>query len=68
MLTNKQFIFERSFEGQRVLVAVNADGEAYDAHFNANAGRARDLLTGQTHDFGGGRKLPPYSAAYWEIY
>ena len=68
MLTNKQFIFERSFEGQRVLVAVNADGEAYDAHFNANAGRARDLLTGQTHDFGGGSKLPPYSAAYWEIY
>ena len=68
MLTNKQLIFERSFEGQRVLVAVNADGEAYDAHFNANAGRARDLLTGQTHDFGGGSKLPPYSAAYWEIY
>lgn len=66
-MTNKQFIFERSYEGKRVLVAVNADSEAYDAHFNANAGRARDLLTGEMHDFGGGSKLPPYSAAYWEI-
>ena len=67
LLTNKQFIFERSYEGKRILVAVNADSEAYDAHFNANAGRARDLLTGEMHDFGGGSKLPPYSAAYWEI-
>jgi len=50
-----------------VLVAVNADGEAYDAHFNANAGRARDLLTGQTHDFGGGSQLPPCSAFFWKM-
>nr|WP_319488154.1 alpha-amylase family glycosyl hydrolase [uncultured Caproiciproducens sp.] len=68
LLTNRQFIFERSYEGARVLVAVNADSEPFDAHFNADAGRARNLLSGEMHDFGGGSTLPPYSAQYWEIY
>lgn len=68
LLTNKQFIFERAFEGNRVIVAVNADGIPFTAHFNANAGRGRDLLTGEVHDFGGGSELPPYRAFYWEIF
>ena len=68
LLTNRQFIFSREFEGERVLIAINADKEAFDAHFDAKAGRAKDLLSGKTHDFGGGSRLPPYSAAYWQIY
>lgn len=68
LLTNRQFIFERSYENQRILVAINADGKPFTAHFNANAGRAKDLLTGEIHDFGGGSELPPYSAFYWEIF
>ena len=68
LLTNQQFIFERSFEGNRVLVAINADSQPFDAHFNANAGRARDLLSGAVHDFGGGSHLPAYSAYFWEIF
>ena len=65
VLTNHQFIFEREFEGERVLVAINASAEPYTAHFNANAGRATDLITGNLHDFGGGSELAPYSAAFW---
>lgn len=61
-------IFERAFEGHRVLTAINADSNPYTAHFDAGAGRARDLLTGKVHDFGGGSELPPYSAFYWEIF
>lgn len=68
MLNNKQFIFERSYKDKRVLVAINADSETYVAHFNANAGRAKDLITGEIHDFGGGTEMPPYYAAYWEIF
>lgn len=68
MLNNGQCIFERSFEGERVLVAINATADTYVAHFNANAGRATDLITGELHDFGGGSELPPYSAAYWKIF
>ena len=64
-MTNKQLIFERSCDGERVLVAINAENAPYTAHFNANAGRAVDLITGKPHDFGGGSELPAYSASYW---
>ena len=67
LLTNRQIIFERKTEGERVLVAVNADGEPYVAHFDAGCGLAWDLITGEQHDFGGGSLLPPYSAYYWKM-
>ena len=66
LLTNKQCIFERKTDGERVLVAINADGEDFYAHFNAECGRAVDLITGEDHDFGGGSKLPPYTARFWK--
>ena len=50
MLTNKQCIFERKSEHERVLVAINADSEGYTAHFDARCGRAVDLITGREHD------------------
>ncbi len=67
LLTNKQCIFERKSEHERVMVAVNADSESYVAHFDAGCGLAEDLLTGETHDFGGGSELPPYSAYFWKM-
>ena len=48
-----------------MIVALNAADYPYTAHFDAEAGRAVDLLTGEDHDFGGGSVLPPFSAAYW---
>ena len=65
VLTNRQIIFERCWENERVLVAVNADNVPYTAHFDARTGRATDLITGKPHDFGGGSELPPYSVAFW---
>ena len=35
VLTNRQCIFEREADGERVLVAVNADDQPYTAHFDA---------------------------------
>ena len=67
VLTNHQIIFERSCDGERVLVAVNAGGETYTAHFDAGCGQAQDLITGEMHDFGGGSQLPPYSVQYWKM-
>ena len=61
----RQIIFERSADGERVLVAVNADSVPFVAHFDAQAGRAVDLLTGAPLEFGGGSQLPPYSVAFW---
>ena len=67
VLTNRQCIFERKSEHERVLVAVNADDREYVAHFDAGCGTAVDLISGQTHDFGGGSTLPAYSAFYWKM-
>ena len=67
LLTNRQCIFERKTDSERVLVAINADGENFHAEFDAGCGTAVDLITGETHDFGGGSDLPPYSAAYWKM-
>ena len=66
-LTNRQIILERALPEERILVAVNADGTPYTAHFDAGASRAVDLLTGTPHSFSGGSQLPPYSVAYWRI-
>lgn len=67
VLTNKQCIFERKSANERVLVAINADGESYTAHFDAGCGTAVDLISGEKHDFGGGSELPPYSAYFWKM-
>ena len=67
LLTNRQGIFERASGHERVMVAINADGAPFTAHFDAGCGMATDLITGQPHDFGGGSELPPYSAAFWKM-
>jgi cyclomaltodextrinase len=66
VLTNRQCIFERKTDNERVLVAINADENAWHADFDAGCGQAEDMLTGKKHDFGGGSDLPPHSAAFWK--
>ncbi|MDO4796858.1 MAG: alpha-amylase family glycosyl hydrolase [Coriobacteriales bacterium] len=58
-------VFQREGEGQRVIVAVNIANEPVRLHFNANCGRAVDLITGEDHDFGGGSEVGPHSCHYW---
>ncbi len=67
LLTNRQAIFERSADGERVLVAVNADSQPFTAHFDAGAGCADDMIDGSFHDFGGGAVLEPYSVHFWRV-
>lgn len=67
VLTNKQCIFERAAEGERVLVAINMDENPYTAHFDAGCGKAVDLISGKEHDFGGGSELAPYSVQFWKM-
>lgn len=64
----KQLIFARSYEGERVICAINVDSEPHTAHFDAQAGRAYDLMTGQTIDFGGGLNIPARSALIGRVY
>ena len=67
-MTNKQLIFERNYEDERVLIAINIEDKEHVAHFNANAGRAVDLLTDEIFDFGAGSRLEPYCVKYLKIY
>ena len=62
VLQNKACVWEREADDDRVMVACNIDGAPFTAHFDARAGRAEDLITGQIVDFGGGLEIPPYTA------
>lgn len=64
VLTNRQCIFERKSENERVLVMINADENEYTAHYDAGCGMGTDLITGEKYDFGGGSVMPPYSAKF----
>ncbi len=66
VLTNRQCVYERESGEGRVMVAINADENPFTAHFDARAGRARDLITGAEIDFGGGLDLPPYTCYFLE--
>ncbi len=66
-MTNKQLVFERSFEDERIIVMINADENEYVAHYNANAGCGTELFTGCNFDFGAGSKMPPYSVQYVKV-
>jgi len=66
-LTNRQIVFERRHEDERIIVLINADENEYTAHFNANAGCGTELLYGKPFDFGAGSYMPPYSVQYVKI-
>jgi glycosidase len=65
----EQCVFERRCASaggeERVLVAVNLASGTAHLDFDAGCGQARDLVTGETHDFGGGSDLEPYSCHFW---
>ena len=67
LLTNRQCIFERKCDEERVLVAINLDENPFTAHFDAGCGQALELISGRNHDFGGGSELPPYSVQFWRM-
>ena len=66
-MTNRQLVFERRFEDERIIVMINADCCEYTAHFNAEAGCGTDLISGNHFDFGGGSRMEPYSVKYIKI-
>ncbi|MBR3317059.1 MAG: maltodextrin glucosidase [Atopobiaceae bacterium] len=58
-------VFQREAQGQRVIVAINAADEPATLHFNANCGRAVDLISGEDHDFGGGSEIEAFGCRWW---
>ena len=66
-LTNKQFVFERAFEDERIIVLINADANEYTAYFDAKANSGTELLTGTNFDFSNGAKMAGYSVQYVKV-
>ena len=64
-VTNRQLVFERAVEGERVLVALNADHVPYTAP--VSEGNAVDLISGEETNLSGGLTLSPYEARFLRI-
>ena len=66
LLTNRQCIFERKSEHERIYVAINADENSFHADFDAGCGTAQELITDTPHDFGGGTEPAWLFCCYME--
>lgn len=67
VVTNQQLIFERSFEDETILVAVNAAEDAISLTLNIGTYNAIDLLSGKTIQLESQCNLPPYSFSVWKL-
>lgn len=65
-MTNRQLVFEREAENERVISAINADENEYTAYFDARAEKGVSLITGETV-YLNGLKMKPYSADFIKI-
>lgn len=61
----QQLLFQRTTDAERIIVAVNISDEPYTFHFDAQCGRAIELISGAKHDFGGGSEVPAFTCYYW---
>ncbi|MBQ6814539.1 MAG: cyclomaltodextrinase [Lachnospiraceae bacterium] len=67
VLTNKQCVFERNYEGDKILIAVNADDNDFYAGFNVGGDNATDLITNEQVNIGGGVNIPAYSVMILKV-
>lgn len=65
VLTNRQYVFKREADGEKVLVAINADENEYTAYFDTECADALNLITGKKEDLSGKIGLPPYSFRFY---
>lgn len=65
-LTNKQCVIERSFEGERIFVAINADGTDFDARFNIGCTKLKNLITEEVTEVSECMHMPAYSAVFYK--
>ena len=68
VLTNRQLIFQREFEGERIWVSVNADEQAYQARFHGMENcEVTDLLSEEKLFLNDSFTLPPFSFFMWKL-
>lgn len=63
IVTNRQLVFERVFENERIIIAINADSVEYYANINS-IGMFSELITGSHIELTGQYLLPGFSISY----
>lgn len=64
VLTNKQCIFKREFNGERIYICINADENDYAAHCEFGKTQVTDLISGDIIYVGDGFNMSGYSAYF----
>ena len=64
-LTNRQYAFSRSADGETLITVINADGAPFTFNLN-RSGQAENLLTGETQELSG-LTLPAFSCAVFKV-
>ena len=64
VLTNKQYVLERNYEGEKIVVALNIDDAPYTIYPPIEHGSYQDLMSGEMVDYNGQLDLPPLSITY----
>ena len=62
VVTNKQLVFERMKDNEKIYIAINADENEYTAQFNG--GDMVDMLSGKEYNASSGINLKPYELLY----
>ena len=67
VLTNRQLIFQREYEGEKIWVSVNADEQAYQARLHGMENcEVTNLLSGEKLILNDSFTLPPSSFFVWK--
>ncbi|MGN0678570.1 MAG: alpha-amylase family glycosyl hydrolase [Oscillospiraceae bacterium] len=64
-LTNRQYAFSRSADGETIITVINADGAPFTFNLNMS-GKFEDLLTGEQKELAG-LTMPAFSSAVFKI-
>lgn len=67
VLTNHQCIFLREYDGERILVCINANENPYYANFDMGTSKGLDLLSNTTIEFNNGFEMDGYSAYFIKL-
>ena len=63
-LTNRQIVFERAYQDQRLICAINLEASSFRADLPGAPSSALDLISGNTVKLSSGLELPPCSFLY----
>lgn len=69
ILTNRQIIFQREFENERIWIGINADSCDFSAFIpdHLSAPNAVEMLSGKESSLCGNITLPAYSLSLWKL-